>query len=212
MNELKERAKKIIKVLKNEYPNAKTSLYFSNPLELLIATILSAQCTDVRVNSLTPLLFKKYKNASDFAIADINELEKDIFSTGFFKEKAKNIKACCKSLSEKFNGEVPNTLEELTKLEGVGRKTANVILSMAFNIPGIVVDTHVKRVSNRLKLSEKKDPVKIEFDLMEIIPKNDWTAFSYILIEHGRKTCKARSPECGECRIESLCLFEEKEL
>jgi endonuclease-3 len=208
----KERVKKIVSILKKDFPNVRTALNFSNPLELLIATILSAQCTDERVNKVTSELFKKYKSAKDYADANLQELEKDIRSTGFYKNKAKTIKKCCGQIMEEFNGEMPSTLEELVQLNGVGRKTANVVLGMAYNIQGIVVDTHVKRVSNRLGLTEENDPVKIEFELMETIPKKDWTDFSFLLIEHGRKTCIARSPKCKECKIEKLCSFKDKNL
>ena len=208
----KERVKKIVSILKKDFPNVRTALNFSNPLELLIATILSAQCTDERVNKVTSELFKKYKSAKDYADANLQELEKDIRSTGFYKNKAKTIKKCCRQIMEEFNGEMPSTLEELVQLNGVGRKTANVVLGMAYNIQGIVVDTHVKRVSNRLGLTEENDPVKIEFELMETIPKKDWTDFSFLLIEHGRKTCIARSPKCKECKIEKLCSFKDKNL
>jgi len=208
----KIRAKKIISVLKKEFPNARTALNYSNALELLIAAILSAQCTDERVNKVTSELFKKYRNAKDYADASHDELEKEIFSTGFYKNKAKKIKKCCEQVVEKFDGELPSTLYELVQLEGVGRKTANVILGMAFDVPGIVVDTHVKRVSNRLGLSSKSNPEKIEFELMEIVPKKEWTNFSFMLIDHGRKTCTARSLECQKCRIEKLCNFDKKDI
>ncbi len=206
----KIRVEKIISVLKKEFPNARTALNYSNALELLIAAILSAQCTDERVNKVTLELFKKYRNAKDYADASLDELEKEIFSTGFYKNKSKKIKKCCEQVVEKFNGEMPSTLDELVQLEGVGRKTANVILGMAFDIPGIVVDTHVKRVSNRLGLSGESNPEKIEFELMEIVPKKEWTNFSFMLIDHGRKTCTARSLECRKCRIEKLCNFDKK--
>lgn len=210
--EKKKRVKKIISILKKEFPDARTALNFSNPLELLIATILSAQCTDERVNKVTVDLFKKYGDAKDYADLNINELEKDIFSTGFYKNKAKKINECCKQIVEDFNGELPSRLEDLIKLGGVGRKTANVILGMAYNIPGIVVDTHVNRLSNRLGLTDKSDPVKIEFELMEIIHKNEWTNYSFLLIEHGRKTCRAKSPNCTGCKIEKVCYFDDKNL
>ena len=208
----KARVKRIIGILKKEFPQVKTALRYSNPLELLIATILSAQCTDTRVNQVTEKLFKKYGSAQDYAHAETETLEKDIFSTGFYKEKAKKIITCCRQIVEQFDNKMPATLEEFVTLNGVGRKTANVVLSMAYNKPAIVVDTHVKRVSNRLKMTDKSDPVKIEFELMEIIPEKEWIRYSYIMIEHGRKVCKARSPNCGECKIESLCLFEEKNI
>lgn len=200
-----ERAKKIAAKLKKEYPDAKTPLKHKNPLQLLIATILSAQCTDQRVNMVTPSLFAKYKNAKDFAGAKPAELEKIIRSTGFFKNKTKSIIGCCKDLVEKHGGRVPASLDQLVKLPGIGRKTANVVLGACFDIPGIVVDTHVKRLSNLLKLTKNSDPVKIEFDLMEIIPEKDWSLFSMLLIFHGRRICIARRPRCCECVINSLC-------
>lgn len=208
----KERAKKIVKILKKEFPGNTTVLKYTTPLELLIATILSAQCTDTRVNQVTEKLFKKYKTARDYALADTAKLEKDIFSTGFYKDKTKRIKNCCRQIVEEFNNTFPEKLEDLVKLSGVGRKTANVVLSNAFDQPAIVVDTHVKRVSNRLKLSTQSDPVKIEFELMDILPRKDWTIYSYALIGQGRTVCKARSPWCTKCKVESLCLFGEKNL
>jgi endonuclease-3 len=174
-------------------------------LELLIATVLSAQCTDVRVNIVTKELFKKYKTAEDYARATPARLEDDIRSTGFYKNKTKSIINCCKKISYRHGGAVPATLDELVKLDGIGRKTANVILGNAFGIPGITVDTHVKRVSYRLALTENQDPVKIEYDLMELVPEKEWTHFSHLIIFHGRNTCSARKPRCGACVIESHC-------
>ena len=200
-----ELALKIIKSLKKEYPNATCALNYKNPLELLVATILSAQCTDVRVNKVTLNLFKKYKSAEDYAESSQTEFEKDIRSTGFFRNKAKNIRACCKDIIEKHKGRVPKTLEELIKLPGIGRKTANVILGNIFDTPGLVVDTHVKRLANRMGLTKLKDPVKIEFDLHHVIRKKEWTMFSHLLIWHGRKTCVARKPKCDQCCISDIC-------
>lgn len=200
------RTQKIISALKRTYPNAHCELNFSSPLELLIATILSAQCTDKRVNLVTTELFKKYRSAKDFAEADISKLENDIRSTGFYKNKAKNIKACCSALVEKFGGEVPRTMEELHALAGVGRKTANVVLGNAFGINvGVVVDTHVMRLTNRLGLVKGTDAVKIEQELMKLVPQGDWTLFSHWLIWHGRRRCDARKPDCAGCEIAKLC-------
>ncbi|HZI33589.1 MAG TPA: endonuclease III [Candidatus Binatia bacterium] len=202
----KERTMKIIAALQRTYPNAHCELNFSNPLELLIATILSAQCTDKRVNMVTAPLFKKYRSAKAFAGADISELENDIRSTGFYKNKAKNIKACCAELVAKFGGEVPRTMEELNALAGVGRKTANVVLGNAFNINvGVVVDTHVTRLSNRLGLVTGTDAVKLEQELMKLVPQEDWTLFSHWLIWHGRRRCDARKPDCVNCEVVKLC-------
>ena len=201
----KKRVGKIITLLKKRYPDAKCSLNFKSPLELLIATVLSAQCTDVRVNIVTKELFKKYKTAEDYARARPEILEDDIRSTGFYKNKTKSIINCCKKISHNHGGAVPATLDELVKLDGIGRKTANVILGNAFGIPGITVDTHVKRVSYRLALTENQDPVKIEYDLMELVPEKEWTHFSHLIIFHGRNTCSARKPLCGECVVEHLC-------
>lgn len=178
---------------------------FSNPVELLIATILSAQCTDVRVNIVTKDLFKKYRNAAAWAQADQQQIEEDIRSTGFFRNKAQNIKAACTRIANEYNGRVPQTMEELTALPGVGRKTANVILGNAFGIPGIVCDTHVIRLARRLELSENADPVKLEFDLADIVPRKHWTLFSHLLIFHGRSVCKARKPDCPNCPIAQHC-------
>lgn len=201
-----ERTQKICAALQRTYPTAHCELNFSNPLELLIATILSAQCTDKRVNIVTTELFKKYRSAKDFADADVSELENDIRSTGFYKNKAKNIKACCTALVEKFNGAVPRTMAELHALAGVGRKTANVVLGNAFDINvGVVVDTHVTRLANRLGLAQGTDAVKLEQKLMKLVPQPDWTHFSHWLIWHGRRRCAARKPDCANCEIENLC-------
>lgn len=201
----KQRIKNIWPILKRTYPNAKIALKFVNPIELLISTILSAQCTDVRVNMVTKDLFKKYKKASDWAEADLKEIEEGIRSTGFYRNKAINIKGACTKIIEQYNGEVPNTMEELLTLPGVGRKTANCVLGDAFGIPGITCDTHVIRLSRRLQLSENSDPVKLEFDLAEIIPRARWTQISHLLILHGRNICKARKPDCGNCPLAKHC-------
>jgi len=200
-----KRVKEIMKILSKEIPDSTIALKFSNPLELLIATILSAQCTDVKVNQVTENLFKKYRSVEDYGRADPSELEEDIRPTGFYRNKTKSIQKCCQELVARFGGKVPRTLEDLVILPGVGRKTANVILGNAFGIPGIVVDTHVHRVSRRIGLTEKDDPVKIEFDLMEIVPKEEWTHFSNLLVWHGRKICMARKPLCEICPIRKWC-------
>ncbi len=201
----KDRTKKIFKLLKNEYPEVEIALEFYNPFQLLIATILSAQCTDERVNVVTKDLFKKYKSPKDFFNVSNEELEKDIFSTGFYHQKAKSIKACCKELIDKHNGEVPADFEALIKLPGVGRKTASVIAGNAFGIPAIAVDTHVKRLSNLLGFINSEDPEKIEFRLKELLPEKDWVASSHLLATHGRKICVARKPKCLECVLGDLC-------
>jgi endonuclease-3 len=206
----KKKAKEIIKILSKEIPDSRIALKYSNPFELLIATILSAQCTDVKVNQVTSTLFKKYKSPRDFLNLSLEKLEEEIRPTGFYKNKSKSIKNCCKVLVERFDGEVPKTMEELIKLPGVGRKTANVILGNAYGIPGIVVDTHVQRVSKRIGLTENDDPTKIEFDLMEIVPKEEWTHFSNLLIWHGRRTCLAKKPLCHQCSLKHLCEFGRK--
>jgi endonuclease-3 len=203
--DLKKGVKEIIKILSKAIPDSRIALRFFNPLELLIATILSAQCTDVKVNQVTVDLFKKYRSAKDFAESNLTKLEEEIRPTGFYRNKAKSIQKCCQELVKRFGGDVPKTLEELVTLPGVGRKTANVILGNAFGIPGIVVDTHVQRVSQRIGLTKNDDPVKIEFDLMEIVPKQEWTYFSNLLIWHGRRTCVAKKPLCGICPIRKLC-------
>ncbi|RPJ06108.1 MAG: endonuclease III [Deltaproteobacteria bacterium] len=207
---LQKRVKGIIKILSKEIPDSRIALKFSNPLELLIATILSAQCTDVKVNQVTAALFKKCRSAKDYAEADLAELEEDIRPTGFYRNKAKSLQKCCQELVARFGGKVPQTLDELVTLPGVGRKTANVILGNAFGIPGIVVDTHVQRVSQRIGLTKNDDPVKIEFDLMEIVPKDEWTHFSNLLIWHGRRTCVARKPLCEICPIRKFSDYGSK--
>lgn len=195
----------ILDVLAAAYPGKFEGLNFSNPFELLVATILSAQCTDERVNSLTPRLFAKYRSPQDFATAPIDELASDIRPTGYFNAKARNIQACCRTLIEKFGGNVPRTRDELMTLPGVGRKTANVILSHAFGEPAITVDTHVTRLANRLGFVQTKDPLKIEQQLMEITPRKRWNDIGRLFITHGRKVCTARSPKCGQCMIAHLC-------
>lgn len=207
MNNDKEkiRARKIFDILKAEYPDAKIALDFSNPFQLLIATILSAQCTDQRVNIVTKDLFKKYKSPKDFLSVSNEELEKDIFSTGFYKQKAKSIKDCCRELVEKYDGKVPNDFNELVKLPGVGRKTASVVAGNAFGIPAIAVDTHVRRLSNLLGFVDTDNPDKIEMRLKELLPENYWILSSHLLATHGRKVCIARRPKCGQCVIAKYC-------
>ena len=203
--EAAQRVKKIWPILKKTYPEANIALRFVNPLELLIATILSAQCTDVRVNMVTKDLFEKYKSAADWSVADLKQIEAGIRSTGFFHNKAINIKGACARIVEQYDGKVPGTMEDLLTLPGVGRKTANCVLGDAFGIPGITCDTHVIRLSRRLGFSENSDPVKLEFDLAEIVPKRNWTEFSHLVITHGRNICKARKPNCPECPIAKHC-------
>jgi len=205
--DLKNRVKEIIRILSKEIPDSRIALKFSNPLELLIATILSAQCTDVKVNQVTADLFKMYRSSKDYAEANLAKLEEEIRPTGFYRNKARSIQKCCQELVKRFGGDVPRTLEELVALPGVGRKTANVILGNTFGIPGIVVDTHVSRVSQRIGLTKNDDPVKIEFDLMEIVPKEEWTHFSNLLVWHGRKTCMARKPLCEICSVRKWCNY-----
>ncbi len=200
------RAKKILAALQKAYPDAHCELAHSNPLELLIATILSAQCTDKRVNLVTADLFQTYRSAADYALAPLSELEQAIKSTGFFHNKAKSIKTCCQALVETHGGKVPHTMEELTHLGGVGRKTANVVLGNAFNLNcGVVVDTHVARLAQRLGLTPQTDPAKIEQDLMELVPQAQWTMLSHWLIFHGRRRCFARAPDCPQCEVRDLC-------
>lgn len=201
-----ERANAIVKALSEVYPSAHCELDFTNPLELLIATILSAQCTDKRVNMVTPVLFKKYKTAKAFAEAGQEELEKDIQSTGFYRNKAKSIRAASADIVAKHGGKVPETMEELTALHGVGRKTANVVLGNAFGKnEGVVVDTHVARLSQRFAFTKQTTPEKIEQDLMKLVPRDRWTDFSHWLIWHGRRRCHARKPDCAGCEIQELC-------
>lgn len=202
--------KEITRILLHERPSPHIALNFSNPLELLIATILSAQCTDKRVNMVTPALFDKYRSAKDYAAADIDELETCIRSTGFYKNKAKSIKGCCRKIIEEHDSEVPETMEQLIALPGVGRKTANVVLGGAFGHQSIPVDTHVIRLSGKLGLSSSKNPDIIERDLMAQIPEDKWTAFSIALILHGREVCKARKPLCSDCKLFELCDWPQK--
>lgn len=202
----KRHAQRVARALARTYPDAECALKFRTPLELLIATILSAQCTDERVNLVTKQLFKKYRSAAAYARADLGELERDIQSTGFFRNKAKNIKACCARLAEEYGGQVPEDLDALVQLPGVGRKTANVVLGTAFgHASGVVVDTHVARVSQRLGLTTQKDPEKIERDLMEQLPRKEWVAFSHRMIHHGRRVCVARRPRCEQCSLARMC-------
>lgn len=206
MKDSRERIQKIIKILRNQYPHSQTALYFKTPLQILIATILSAQSTDEKVNQITPSLFQKYRTAHDFAEASPSELEKEIRSTGFYRNKAKSVIKACQMIAEDYDGKVPETMEELIKLPGVARKTANIVLSSAFHkAEGIAVDTHVKRLSSRLGLSSEKNPDKIEKDLMEIVPQKDWLDFNYLLVNHGRKVCQAKKPQCPQCGINYLC-------
>jgi endonuclease-3 len=202
---LRARAGRIIRALARLYPDAQCALNHENPLQLLVATILSAQCTDARVNLITPALFARYPDAAAFAKADPRELETMIRSTGFYRNKARSIQACCRSLVEQHDGEVPSTMEALVPLAGVGRKTANVILGSAFGLPGITVDTHVGRLSRRLGLTTETDPEKVERDLMRLLPKKEWTLFSHRVIYHGRQVCHARRPGCDRCTLVSLC-------
>jgi len=203
---MKASANKIILRLKKEFPDARSALEFSNPLQLLISTILSAQCTDVRVNLITPALFAKYRSVKDFAEADRSELEAEIKSTGFYRMKAKHIIDSSREIVEHYGGQVPKTMGELLSLPGVGRKTANCVLGGAYGIQsGIVVDTHVIRLANRLGLTKNDAPDKIEQDLMKLVPKIEWYRFSNLLILHGRKTCKARTPLCRECKLSDIC-------
>jgi endonuclease-3 len=200
------RTRQIVTALQRTYPDAHCELNFSNPLELLVATILSAQCTDKRVNIVTAALFQKYKRAADYANAPLAGLEEAVKTTGFFRNKAKNIQACCRALVEKHSGEVPRTMEELHALDGVGRKTANVVLGNAFGINvGVVVDTHVTRLGNRLGLTKQTDAVKIEQELVKLVPQEQWTLFSHWLIWHGRRRCAARKPDCTSCEIAKHC-------
>lgn len=204
--EPKARALKIIELLEKEHADAKIALHYDNPLELLVATILSAQCTDERVNMVTKTLFKKYTKAEDYAKADLNELEQDIKPTGFYRNKAKNLKKCCQLLVEKYNSQVPRTMEELLELPGVARKTANIVLSNAYGvIAGVAVDTHVRRLAQRLGLTENSDQDKIEKDLMDIVPKDNWMRITDLLIFHGRRVCMAKKPNCAGCVLNKIC-------
>jgi endonuclease-3 len=200
----------ILKLLEEHYPDAHVTLDFTNPLELLVATVLSAQCTDVRVNQVTPAIFKKYRAAADYAKAPLEELSQAIYTTGFYQQKAKSLKAICEVLVAQFGGQVPASLDDLVNLPGIGRKTANVILGNAFGIPGITVDTHLGRVSQRLGLTKQKDPVKIEFDLMPLVPKERWVKFSHQMIWHGRQVCTAKKPDCPRCPLLPHCDYGQK--
>ncbi len=208
--ELKERVLKVLDRLEEHYGPTKCYLNHENAWQLLIATILSAQCTDERVNMVTKDLFNKYKSIKDFAEASQSELEKDIHSTGFFRNKAANIIACCQMLLSEYGGEVPDDIDKLTKLPGVGRKTANVIRGNIYGIPSIVVDTHVRRVSNLLGFTDSQDPVKIEFELMKLLPEKNWIAYNTQIIAHGRKVCIARRPQCEVCFLADLCDYRQK--
>ena len=206
MNPSAAPASEVTARLKTEYPDARTELVWSNPLELLVATILSAQTTDVQVNRVTEKLFTKYRTAEDYADSSLDELEENIRPTGFYRNKARSLRGMARALVEEHGGEVPSTMSELVALPGVGRKTANVVLGNAFGInEGIVVDTHVRRVSDRLGLTEGSDPAKIEQELMRLVPEGDWTIFSHLLILHGRRTCKARKPDCPNCILNDIC-------
>jgi endonuclease-3 len=202
----KRRVRRVIATLKKEYADARCSLDHTSPLELLIATILSAQCTDERVNIVTADLFRKYRTWEDYAVAPASELERDIHSTGFFRNKAKSIQGACRMIGERYGGRVPRSMDELLELPGVARKTANVVLGNAFGIAsGVVVDTHVARLSERLGFSAERVPERIERDLASLVPESDWINFPHLLIAHGRKVCKARTPLCGECPVAKLC-------
>jgi endonuclease-3 len=203
---VKAKASEILRVLEKAYPRSRTSLQHKNPLQILIATILSAQCTDAKVNEITPSLFKKYPAVKDFAEADREELEHEIHSTGFYRNKTKSILGAANKIVKDFNGYVPDSMKDLLTLPGVARKTANIVLSSGYGkSEGIAVDTHVKRISGRLGFSSEKDPEKIEQDLLAIIPKKDWLDFNYILVNHGRKICQARKPRCAKCPVRHLC-------
>jgi endonuclease-3 len=202
---LMERVVKVLDILEKEYPDARVTLDSKDPLQLLIATILAAQCTDERVNRVTQGLFKKYRRAADFAAADLRTLEEEIRPTGFYHNKAKSILTCCRMIVDRFNGQVPRTLEELISLPGVGRKTANIILGNAYGQQAIAVDTHVKRVTHRLGWAKPEDPDKIEFELMEVIPGERWTMACHQLVFHGRNVCTAKNPQCPTCPVNHLC-------
>lgn len=203
----RQKALKIAELLEKMYPDAACSLEYKDPLQLMIATILAAQCTDARVNIVTKDLFRKYRNAKEFAAADPEQLEQDIKSTGFYHNKAKNIIAACKMIISDFGGKVPSNMEDLLKLPGVGRKTANLILNDSFGVPGVVIDTHAKRLTNRMGLTDNEDPEKIEYDLMKLLPSEKWGSFCHQLVFHGRALCDARKPRCGECAVLPYCRF-----
>ena len=200
-----ETAGKVLDILAREYPDARVTLDFRNPLELLVATILAAQCTDERVNRVTKDLFRKYRSAADYAGADPKKFEAEIRPTGFFRNKARNIIACCRKIDSQFHGQVPRVLEDLISLPGVGRKTANILLGNAFGKQALAVDTHVKRVTHRLGWAQSEDPNKIEFELMEIVPPQRWTLACHQIVFHGRKVCRAKNPQCQVCPVEKLC-------
>ncbi|MCC6795026.1 MAG: endonuclease III [Candidatus Hydrogenedentes bacterium] len=205
----RERAAEVLKRLKNQYPDATCSLDFIAPLQLMVATILAAQCTDERVNIVTKSLFKKYKTPKDYLNSPEGELEDAIHSCGFYRQKAKSIRNACKKIIEHFNGKVPGAMDELLTLDGVGRKTANVILGECFGVPGVIVDTHCTRVTNRLGFTKSDDPKKIEQDIMKILPKEDWNIFSHCMVFHGRAVCIARAPLCSKCPVRELCPFPD---
>jgi endonuclease-3 len=203
---IEQRAPEVIRILEDAYPGATVALRFSNPLEILIATILSAQCTDAKVNEVTATLFKKYRTPEDYLAVPEDELKADIKPTGFFNQKALSIRESCRRLVEVYDGQVPDTMEDLISLRGVARKTANIVLANGFGkVEGIPVDTHVKRLANRIGFSQQKDPDKIELDLMRLIPREQWSSFTYVLIDHGRSICQAKRPQCEACPIEPLC-------
>jgi endonuclease-3 len=203
---IEERAPRIVKILSETYPDAKVALRFSNALEMLVATILSAQCTDEKVNEVTATLFRKYRTPEDYLKVPEEELRQDIKPTGFFNQKTASIRAACQRIVEVYDGRVPDTMEDLVTLRGVARKTANIVLGNAYGkVEGIAVDTHVKRLANRLGFSEESDPDKIERDLMRLVPRRRWFDFTYVLIDHGRAVCGARAPRCGDCPVSSLC-------
>ncbi|HEY5583923.1 MAG TPA: endonuclease III [Ruminiclostridium sp.] len=207
----KEKTIQIIDVFDKLYPKALCSLEYNSPLQLLISTQLSAQCTDARVNIVAKNLYIKYNTAEDFANADIKELEEAVKSTGFYRNKSKNIKACCRILFDKYNGKIPDSMEELLELPGVGRKTANLVLYEIYGIQGIIVDTHAKRLSKRIGLTKNEDPEKIEYDLQKIVPKSRWADFCHELVYHGREVCKARKPDCENCEINKFCTYYSKD-
>ncbi len=202
----KERIQTVLETLKAHYPGARIALEYGNPFQLLVAVILSAQCTDKKVNQITPVLFERFPDVESMARADLEELEEIVRPTGFFRNKAKNIRNCARIILERHGGKVPRTMEEMLELPGVARKTANIVLYNSYGVSaGIPVDTHVKRLSQRLGITREKDPVRIEKDLMEVVPEEDWGTISYVLIEHGRKICKARKPLCHRCPVRDLC-------
>jgi endonuclease-3 len=205
MKDVQKRARSMYTILGKEYPEARCMLDYTNPLELLVATILASQCTDKQVNKVTLSLFKKYKSAGDYVKAPQEILEEDIRSTGFYRNKAKSLKKCCQSLLDNYKGKVPADMESLLALGGVGRKTANCVLGNAFSIPGIVVDTHVLRLSRRMGFTEEKQADKVEKDLMQLIPQDEWTRFSHVMADHGRAICSARKPLCDDCPVAHLC-------